>query len=176
MQIKSQCRSWRTGSCQLHLRNRAFCTVVVRASRWLWGTAPKQFSLTWKPQGKGEVSHPWSHTRAGGIPVSTDRSGVTQSRAASLGSGPFSCTLLCHGEFSFLFRSFHTSDSSFLTCASNDQSPLSFSPTETLLIPQEWNNSTPAGIYMPDTGSHSQPMQIILTSFTPVEFLVFSIR
>lgn len=144
MQIESQCRSWRTGSCQLHLRSRAFCTVVVRASRWLWGTAPKQFSLTRKPQGMGEVSHPWSQTWAGGIPLSTDPSGVTQSRATSLGSGRFSCTSPCHGEFSFLFRSFCTSDSSFLTCASNDQSPLSFSPAETFLYPTGMKQQHPS--------------------------------
>lgn len=149
MQIESQRCNWRTGSCQLHLRNRAFCTVVVRASRWLWGTAPEQFSLTWKPQGMGEVSHPWSQTWAGGIPLSTGPSRVTQSRATSPGSGRCSCAALCYGEFSFLFQSSRTSDSLLLTCARKW-------PFSTFILPhwdpsyptQEWNNSTPAGVYM----------------------------
>lgn len=142
MQIESQRSCWRTGSCQLHLRNRAFCTVVVKASIWLWGTAPKQFSLTCTPQGMGEVSHPWSQMWAGGVVLGTNPSGVTWSGATSLSSRPFGCVSLCYGEFSFLFQSSYTSSSSFLTRASDGHSPLSFSPTEALPTPHR-NEAAP---------------------------------
>lgn len=143
MQIESQRSCWRTGSRQLHLRNRASCTAVVRVSTRLWGTAPKQFSLTWKPQGMGEVSHPWSQTWAGGTVLSTNPSRVTWSGATSPSSRPFSCISLCYGEFSFLFQSSYTSNSSFLTCASNGRSPLSFSPTEALPTPHSNETTAP---------------------------------